>query len=299
MFVALSNLSQGGGGEGPTFSKKSYEAESGAGIGVLEINGEIVESLEVLKIIRGFQHADSIKSLLVRVDSPGGGVAPSQEIFSELKALNDSGKKVVVSMGSMAASGGYYIAIAGERLIANPGTMTGSIGVIMQTMDASELFALAKVHDNTYKSGELKDMGSPWRAASEQDKRAFGAMIASVYDQFTRAIAEERGIDLNEVKKLADGRVYTGEQALALKLVDELGTFNRAVEVAAELGGIKGKPELVYPPSDEADAFWLRMVRGSARTFAKEVTAEVVKASSSALRSSGRARLLLRAPGLE
>lgn len=294
MFFTMSALlSSGSGSSTSSFGKKGYEAPSGTGIGVIELNGEIMDSLDVLKVIRGFGEADSIKAILVRIDSPGGAVAPSQEIYSELHALNET-KKVVVSMGSMAASGGYYVALAAEKIIANPGTLTGSIGVILQTVDASQLATLAKLTDNTYKSGALKDMGSPWRPASDQDKKAFQAMIDNVYHQFTRTIAEERGLPIDEVQKLADGRIYTGEQALAYKLVDELGTFHRAIDVAAELGQIKGRPELVYPPADDDESIWLRLVRDSARTAVRETVQESVRQAVQGLSPSSKTRLLLK-----
>jgi protease-4 len=251
-----------------------YRASTGSGIGVIEIQGPIQDSKQELKWIRGFLDEPSIKSIIVRIDSPGGAVAPSQEIYSELKRLGQT-KPVVASMGSMAASGGYYIALGANRIIANPGTMTGSIGVIMQTMDFSQLVALTKVTPQTYKSGEFKDMGSPLRQPTEGDKKLFDAMIKSVYEQFVRAVVDSRKLEDAAVRAVADGRVITGEQALAAKLVDELGSFQVAVDKAAELGGIKAKnPELVYAP-EEDDGLLSRLTRQAAKSMASAVAAEL------------------------
>ncbi len=269
-------------------ASKSYRADNGQGIGVLEIIGEIGDSKEALKQIRGFAEEASIKAVLVRIDSPGGAVAPSQEIYSELKRLNEK-KPVVASFGSLAASGGYYIALGAKKIISNPGTMTGSIGVIMETMDASKLVPLTRLEFNTYKSGELKDMGTPLREASANDKKVFADMIQNVYGQFVKAVAESRGIKEEDVRKIADGRVMTGEQALEHKLVDQLGSFQVAVDVAADLGGIKGTPDLVYPPSD-SDTWFLRMVKDASRTAAREVSSELSREMRAMLRSTGGMR---------
>ncbi|MCC6807401.1 MAG: signal peptide peptidase SppA [Deltaproteobacteria bacterium] len=256
---------------------ESYRASSNAGIGVIEIKGPINDSKRELRWIRGFSEEPTIKAILVRIDSPGGAVAPSQEIFSELKKLSAT-KPVVASMGSVAASGGYYIALGANKIVANPGTITGSIGVIMQTVDASQLLALTKLDWQTYKSGEYKDMGSPLRQPTDNDKKLFAAMIKSVYEQFVRAIVESRKLEDAAVRAVADGRVLTGEQALETKLVDELGSFQGAVDRAAQLAAIKGKPELVYPPEDDGNGFIARVAREASRGAASALVPGIVEA---------------------
>jgi protease-4 len=254
----------------------SYRASSGAGIGVIEIKGEIIDSKKELKWIRSFSEEPTIKGLLVRIDSPGGAVAPSQEIYSELKRLAAQ-KPVVASMGSLAASGGYYIALGANKIVANPGTLTGSIGVIMQTVDATQLVPLTKLEWQTYKSGEHKDMGSPFRAATESDKQLFAGMIKSVYEQFVRAVVDSRKIEEAAVRKVADGRVMTGEQALEAKLVDELGSFQTAVEKTAELASLKGKPELVYPPEEEGAGILAKIAREASRSMVQSAAESLKK----------------------
>ncbi len=244
---------------------EDYSASSGQGIGVIEINGEIHDSKRELKWIRGFAEEPSIKAVLVRIDSPGGAVGPSQEIYSELKRLDEK-KPVIASMGSVAASGGYYIALGARKIFANPGTLTGSIGVIMQTLDASRLMPLTKLDLQTYKSGDLKDMGSPLRTPTEKDREVFAALIHDVYEQFVSAIAQSRGLEEQDVRAIADGRVFTGAQAAAKKLIDGVGTFQTAVETATELGAIKQKPELVYPPEDEGRGALLRFLREASKS---------------------------------
>jgi protease-4 len=253
---------------------KSGHATSGRGVGVIEILGEIGDSKKILREIRDFDQEVSVKSVLVRIDSPGGAVAPSQEIYQELKRLNEH-KKVIVSMGSLAASGGYYAALGADKIVANPGTLTGSIGVIMQSFDASKLFALTKLESNVYKSGALKDMGNPLHATTEDERKVFAGLIASVYDQFVKAVVESRHLDEKVVRALADGRVYTGEQALEKKLVDQLGSFQTALDLAAEAAEIKGKPELVYPSPDDEENFLVRMVKESTKTAVGELTSHL------------------------
>lgn len=255
-------------------SGKSGRASTGRGVGVIEIVGEIGDSKKILREIRDFDQEASVKSVLVRIDSPGGAVAPSQEIYQELKRLNDH-KKVIVSMGSLAASGGYYAALGADKIVANPGTLTGSIGVIMESIDASKLFALTKLEANVYKSGSFKDMGSPLRAATDDERKVFAGLISSVYDQFVKAIVESRHLDEKTVRALADGRVYTGEQALDKKLIDQLGSFQTALDLAADAAEIKGKPELVYPAADEDENFLVRMMKESTKAAVGELAASL------------------------
>lgn len=232
-------------------------------IGVVEIKGAIEESDEPVKHLHEFGVDDRVPAVVVRVDSPGGAVGPSQEIHAEVRRLAAK-KPVVISMGNLAASGGYYLAVPATRIVANPGTITGSIGVITQLPNVTALADKIGVTVNTVKSGPAKDLGNPFRPFSEEDRTVFQGMIDDVYDQFVRAVAEGRKLPLEKVRAVADGRVITGEAALELGLVDELGNFRDAVRIAAELGGVEGEPRLVYPPKEEP--FLLReLLAGSVR----------------------------------
>ncbi len=237
---------------------------SGAGqVGVVEIKGAIMESDESVKQLHEFLEDDSIEAVVVRVDSPGGSVAPSQEIHTEVKRLAEK-KHVVVSMGGVAASGGYYLAAPADKIFANPGTLTGSIGVISQIPNVSEITDKSGFEMNVVKSGAAKDVGNPFRAFTEADREIFQAMIDKVYLQFVRAVAEGRELPEEKVREVADGRVLTGEEAKELGLVDELGNFRDAITAAAEMAGIEGEPRLVYPP-EEKEFIWEQVFAGGAR----------------------------------
>ena len=225
---------------------------SGEGIGVVEIVGPIMESKVAVEQIRAFQKNDNIKGILLRIDSPGGAVAPSQEIYhAVLKARKD--KKVVASMGSLAASGGYYIACAANRIYANGGTVTGSIGVITQLTNFKDLAELAKVKMVTIKSGKYKDVGNPFKEFAEEDRLFFEQMILNIYEQFVQDIATARGMKLEDVRAVADGRVFTGKQALDLGLIDELGTLYDTADFLHKDLGLDGELNLIYPPKKKDD----------------------------------------------
>ncbi|MBI5546262.1 MAG: signal peptide peptidase SppA [Deltaproteobacteria bacterium] len=226
----------------------------GPAIGVLEIKGPIVDTDKELKALRKFAREDRIKSILVRIDSPGGAVAPSQEIYAELRRINQS-KKVVCSMGNLAASGGYYIAAGCGKVFAMPGTLTGSIGVISQLPYLGDIAKELHFSMNTIKSGKMKDVGNPFREMTEEERAFFQKLMDSVHEQFISAVAEGRGLKIEEVRPFADGRVLTGAEARELKLVDEIGNFNDAIKLAAELGQIEGEPKLQYPPEEHRFKF--------------------------------------------
>lgn len=219
----------------------------GKGVGLVEIKGLIVDSQEIVKQLNDLRKDDKVKAVVVRIDSPGGVVGPSQEIHAEIKKLA-ARKKVVVSMGSVAASGGYYIAAAASRILANPGTITGSIGVLMKFANMEGLMGKIGMKALTLKTGKYKDVGSPARPMSAQDKAMLQGVIDNAHSQFVRAVAEGRKLPEADVGRIADGRIFTGEQALALKLVDKLGTLQDAVEEAGKLGGITGEPQIIRPP---------------------------------------------------
>lgn len=233
-------------------SGRSSHFVLGDKVGYVTIAGAITSSEKIIDQIDNFKEDSSVKAIVLRVNSPGGGVSPSQEIHDEVKAAA-AVKPVVVSMGSVAASGGYYIAAPAQRILANPGTITGSIGVIMQFTNVEELLGKVGLKSQVVKSGKHKDIGSPVRPMSSADRQILQSLIDDVYTQFIQAVAEARQMDIDKVRQLADGRIFTGRQAFEAGLVDELGGYRDAIRVAAELAGIKGKPKVVYPAPDKQE----------------------------------------------
>ncbi|RQW77288.1 MAG: signal peptide peptidase SppA [Geobacter sp.] len=219
---------------------------AGEGVGLVEVKGLIIDSQETVRQLHELRKNERVKAIVMRIDSPGGVVGPSQEIYAEVKKLTAT-KKVVVSMGSLAASGGYYIAAPAARIIANPGTITGSIGVLMKFSNVEGLMGKIGMKAFTLKTGKYKDVGSPVRPMSDQDKAMLQGVIDSAHGQFVKAVAEGRKLPVEEVRRIADGRIFTGEQALALKLIDRLGTLQDAIEEAGKLAGIKGEPHVIRP----------------------------------------------------
>ncbi|MEO0162378.1 MAG: signal peptide peptidase SppA [candidate division WOR-3 bacterium] len=219
---------------------------SGGNIGVIEIEGIITSSKKVVHHIKQFAEDPSIQGILVRVDSPGGGVAASQEIYEELRKAKQQ-KKIVVSMGALAASGGYYVSLPADLIVANPGTITGSIGVIMQFPVFQELMKKVGIDFEVIKSKEHKDIGSPYRKLTEKEKKLLQDVVTDVYEQFVQATCDARGLPKDSVLKIADGRIITGRQAKELGLVDTLGSFEDAVKIIGDMLGIE-KPNLIYPP---------------------------------------------------
>ena len=220
---------------------------TGNAVGVIEMKGMIADSTEINNQLRDFLENDRIKAVVLRVDSPGGVVGPSQEIYEEVKKFSAK-KKLIVSMGSVAASGGYYIAAPATMIYANPGTLTGSIGVLMKLSNVQGLLEKIGLSSFVLKSGKFKDSGSPVRPMTNEERQLFQGVIDSMHGQFVRAVAEGRKLPLETVRSLADGRILSGEQALQVKLVDKIGNFQDAVDAAAKMAGIEGKPKLVYPP---------------------------------------------------
>lgn len=213
-------------------------------VALVRIEGPIIDSKETLDEMKDYVKDSSIKAIVLRIDSPGGAVAPSQEIYEEVrKAI--AKKKIVVSMGSVAASGGYYIASPATKIIANPGTLTGSIGVIMEIPNVEGLLNKIGVKTEVIKSGQHKDIASVFRGIKKEEKEILQNVLDNVHEQFIAAVAEGRRMVRGDVKKLADGRIFTGEQALKVGLVDALGNLDDAVKAAADLAGIKGEPVVV------------------------------------------------------
>jgi protease-4 len=216
----------------------------GQRVGLIRIEGPILDSRQAIDELKEYAKDSSVKAIVLRIDSPGGAVAPSQEIYEEVRKAVLK-KKIVVSMGSVAASGGYYIAAPASRIVANPGTLTGSIGVIMEIPNVEGLMHKLGVKTEVVKSGRHKDIASMFRGIRKEERQILQNVLDNVHDQFITAVAEGRKMVRDDVVKIADGRIFTGEQALKIGLVDEMGNLEDAVKTAAKLSGIKGEPVLV------------------------------------------------------
>jgi len=227
-------------------------------IGVIEIRGSITNVRSQLNALKRFRKDPNVKAILVRVESPGGGIAASQELYREIKRTKTE-KPVLVSMGAIAASGGYYIAAPASRIFANPGTITGSIGVISYFPNLRELLQRIGVQTTIIKSGALKDVGNPGRDMTAEEKEYLQDTLDQAHRQFIRDIAEGRGMSEEAVRAVADGRILMGETALNLGLVDELGNFEDAVIAAAAMGGIEGEPQLIYAKKERRSLMDLLM----------------------------------------
>ncbi len=229
------------------------EVSFGRKIALIELEGTIVDSRDVVRQFKKYRDDVSVEAIVFRIESPGGGITPSQEIFDIVKKTRAAGKPVIVSMGSVAASGGYYVACPADTIVANPGTITGSIGVIIQYPNVDKLLDKVGVKFTTIKSGQFKDAMSPFRDMTRPEESYLQNFVMNAYGQFVAAVAAERKLDTAYVRQYADGRVYTGEQALELKLVDVLGTYEDAILIAARKAGITGAPEVIkekkYKPS--------------------------------------------------
>jgi len=215
-------------------------------IQVVEIDGELVQSRQILEQLKRYEDSNSVKAILLDIDSPGGGVAVSQEIYAEIKRLREKKDKIVVAyLSSTGASGAFYISCAANKIVANPGTIVGSIGVIAEWTNYADLLQWAKLKDIVFKTGEFKDTGSPSRPITENERKYFQGLIDDMYVQFVEAVSSGRKLDLQEVRSIADGRVFTGRDAKERKLIDETGNFQDAVDLTAKLAGISGKPRLI------------------------------------------------------
>lgn len=213
---------------------------------VVDIEGVLVDSSPIIEQLKRYEDSGSVRAILLKIDSPGGGVAVSQEIYTEVKRLREMKNKTVVAyMASVGASGAYYVACAADTIVANPGTIVGSIGVIAEWVNYEDLMEWAKLKSIVFKTGEFKDTGSPVRALTDNERRYFQGLIDDMYVQFVEAVADGRDLDLEAVRALADGRVFTGRDARERKLIDEIGNFQDAVDITAKLAGISGKPRLI------------------------------------------------------
>jgi protease IV len=229
-------------------SSNTYEESTGSGadqVAIIEIDTPIMDAKEVVRQLRKYQKRSSVKAIVLRLNSPGGGVVPSHEIYEEVRRTRERGKPIVVSMGSVAASGAYYIACGASKIVANPGTITGSIGVISQFMNIKGLLDKVGIESTTIKSGKFKDAGSPTRRMTNEDVDYFQSTINDVYEQFLNIVSKSRSIPLDTLRALADGRVFTGSQAYEHKLVDTLGTYQVAISIAGVLGRVQGEPRII------------------------------------------------------
>ncbi|MCL4234002.1 MAG: signal peptide peptidase SppA [Deltaproteobacteria bacterium] len=256
----------------PESSRISFSSNA---VGVIDVFDVITDSRRVLEELADYRDDSSVRAIVVRIDSPGGAVGPSQEIYSEIVRTRQT-KTVVASLGGMAASGGYYIACGADMIVANPGTLTGSIGAIMEFMNLEEVYRWARVENDVVKSGRYKDMGSTNRPLTSEERALLQEMVDDVLGQFVEAIALGRNLSADQVRAIADGRIFTGAQAQKLGLVDRLGNFNDAVMAAAEISGIDGRPRIlrVKPKSVDildllldsmASRFWQSMEKARVR----------------------------------
>ena len=245
----------------------------GEKVGIVELTGNITSSRDIIHSIKRFRENSSIKAIVIRIDSPGGAVGPAQEIFREIRKTVNT-KKVIASMGTVAASGGYYVAAGADGIVANPGTITGSIGVIMGFANFQELLRKIGMIPVVVKSGRYKDIGSPVREMTKDERSLLQNLSNQIHRQFIADIANGRGMDLSKVEGIADGRIFTGEEAKNLGLIDRLGNLEDAIEWAGRMGGIKGKISAVYAPKKK-----FSILKFIAESSVKEIANMIVNPS--------------------
>jgi protease IV len=269
---------------------ESPRIAGGPRIGVVNVKGGIglgdrggADAEEILKQVRRFREDEGIKAIVVRIDSPGGSVGPSQEIHDEVAKLAKK-KTVVCSLGNVAASGGYYVAVACPKIVAAPGTLTASIGVVSQFPNVKGIAERFDFKMETVKSGKLKDIGNPFRDMTADDRAYWQALIDRVYGQFVEAVAAGRSLSPADVRKIADGRVVTGAEAKDLGLVDQLGNFYDAVELAKTEAKLTGEPTLVYPPDERR---FLEQLMGSAAGAVADAISARIARDARALQQPG------------
>ncbi|MDD5167525.1 MAG: signal peptide peptidase SppA [Syntrophales bacterium] len=233
-------------------------------VGVVTVDGIITDSKEIVGQLNDFAKDDAIRAVVLRIDSPGGGVAPSEEIYSAVSELKKK-KPVVASMGSIAASGGYLVACAANRIVANPGTVTGSISAVMHFANIESLMKKIGVHASVIKSGKFKDIGSPAREMTQEERTLLQGVVDDIYDYLLDVIAKDRKMKKEDLRLIADGRIFTGRQAKKAGLVDDLGDLEAALDLAGKLAHAKGKPEAIYPAKKKV-TFWEMIFQTAAST---------------------------------
>ncbi len=237
------------------WGSRTISVEGKGNIAVIDIKGMLVSAENIATQINKYRRESSIKGFLIRIDSPGGGSAAFQEIYTEIKRVRDSGKPVVASIATVGASGGYYAALGATKIIANPSSILGSIGVIVDFPVAVGLLEKIGIDVQTVKSGDFKDVGSPYREFTAEDKAQLEIVVQDIYNQFVNTVALERGIDKKELLKISDGRIFTGSQAKECGLIDTLGTFEDAIQMIGDMAGIEGQPKLVFPQKQKITLF--------------------------------------------
>jgi protease IV len=244
---------------------------SGSGrIAVLDIDGVITEDQQFLRDLRRFRDNRAVRGYVVNINSPGGVVAPSQSIFQELRRIREEDEvPVVAAIGGVGASGGYYIALAADSIFALPGSITGSIGVIMEIPDVSELMGRVGVRMQSVMSSEHKDVGSPFRPLGAGDRQILESLVQDVYDQFVEVVATERGLDPAVVAGYADGRILSGRQAVQARLIDRLGNREDALATAGTMAGLGQRPRVIRPPEPRVTVLDLLFGRGSLASLAR------------------------------
>ena len=257
---------------GIKYSTQDNVTEAEEKVGVIEVTGYISDPQETIQDIRRYREDDSIKAIVLRIDSPGGGVGPSQEISREIQRTTLQDKKIIASLGAVAASGGYYIASAASGIVSNPGTITGSIGVIMGYTDIQGLLQKIGITPVVIKSGQYKDIGSPVRSMTDSEKNILQTFSDQVHRQFITAISEGRHLEYEKVAQIADGRILSGENAFELGLVDRLGNLEDAIAWAGEMGGITGKVSAVYA-KDKKLTFIKRLAESSLHEILSQLSA--------------------------
>jgi protease-4 len=236
----------------------------GGRVGVLDVDGVISEDGKLLEQIRRYRRDPSVKAVLIRINSPGGVVGPSQSIYEELRRLGDeTDRPIIASIGGVGASGGYYIALAADSIFALPGSITGSIGVVMELPQASVLMDKVGVRVEVVKSSAHKDTGSPFRPMTPEDRAILQELVADVYEQFVEAVVDERELPEAAVRAVADGRVLSGRQALEHRLIDRLGNYHDALETAGRMAGLGADPRVVQPPEERTTLLDLLLGRAA------------------------------------
>jgi protease-4 len=251
---------------GLAFMLGKWDQFGGPKVALVEVDGLITGSEKVIEQIQHHVANETVRAFVIRINSPGGAVAPSQEIYEEIKKIRQIHEKpVVASVSTVGASGGYYIAAAADKIVANPGSITGSIGVIIQIPNISDLLHKVGIRSVIIKSGRYKDLASATRELTPEERKLLQQLIDDIHDQFIGAVAEGRGLSRKQVEAVADGRIFSGQQALELGLVDQLGNLQDAIETAAKMGGIEGRPEIVQ--IREREFSLLGLLLGNAATM--------------------------------
>jgi protease-4 len=268
----------------PSERTETVTIGSGDRIAVIDLKGVITSSEDVVRQLKKYRAMSSVKAIVLHIDSPGGGVVASQEMYEEVRSTREGGKPIIVAMGSLAASGGYYVSCGATRIVANRGTLTGSIGVISEFLQVKDALAKLGISATTIKAGRLKDAGSPTKNMTEDDRVYFQNLMDEVHRQFMDVVARERKLSPDKVRGLADGRVYTGVKAVELGLVDTLGTYEDAIRIAAGIAGITGEPSIVRERRRQT---WWDSMFGSAGETLRDIKQELLDRPALSYRFAG------------